>query len=194
MEYLPRGDLKNYLQNVLEKERIFTSWVSQFTIWGKQIASGMMHLHYEKILHRDLACRNILLFEQNGTLCVKIGDFGLSRRMEEYVPEKHAFGAYKWMPPEFLDSEIVKFVQGSDVWCFGVVMWEILNWGGEPWPGCPPATAALGVLAGKRLKCPEETPEALRELIESCWAEKPEDRDTFSKLYKRLQIMAKEKF
>eukprot|EP01089_Gocevia_fonbrunei_P001469 TRINITY_DN11354_c0_g2_i1.p1 TRINITY_DN11354_c0_g2~~TRINITY_DN11354_c0_g2_i1.p1 ORF type:complete len:193 (+),score=51.39 TRINITY_DN11354_c0_g2_i1:56-580(+) len=167
---------------ILEEKEIFR--------FAMEISAGMSHLHSEKILHRDLACRNILLNKDgDGVIHPVISDFGLSRQMEIYVPEV-AYGAYKWMPPEFLDPDRCLFEQGSDVWCFGVVLWEILTMGLEPFTGIPPATAALAVLSGKRLPIPDHCPQWLNQLITGCWKDVPSERPSFASMYKHLKKSA----
>jgi serine/threonine protein kinase len=129
----------------------------------KGIAAGMYHLHSENIIHRDLAARNILLTDD---LIPKVSDFGLSRQKEsdENVTES-ASGPLKWMAPEALKER--KYSTKSDVWSFGVVVWEVVH-KEDPYPGLTPARAAMGVVfENLRLEVKEDCPPVLQTLIQS---------------------------
>ncbi|KAL6058027.1 Tyrosine-protein kinase abl1 [Balamuthia mandrillaris] len=182
MEFLPLGNLLSYLRRLKQEENILSLDDLFVARLAMELSAGMSHLHSEGFLHRDLACRNILLKKDSfGVLHPVISDFGLSRHMEVYVPTV-AYGPYKWMPPEFIDSERNVFEQGSDVWSFGVMLWEILMMGEDPFPGLAPQTAAIAVLRGKRLPLPENCAPWLALVLQSCWLELPEERPTFAAL------------
>ena len=89
-----------------------------------QIADGMEFLSSKGVLHRDLACRNILVGEDK---VLKITDFGLSRETEKYMKTSHSRVPFKWMPLEFLQTG--EFTYASDVWSYGIVLWEIATFG-----------------------------------------------------------------
>jgi len=137
MEFLAMGSLRTYLQKdgvVPRKEKL--------TII-KGIAAGVAHLHHEKIVHRDIAARNIMLQMVDGNLVAKIGDFGLSRFTSSSDSEGHTIsntGPLKWMSLESLKSKV--YSTKSDCWAFGVTCWEVLN-KSDPYPDMDAFNAPL---------------------------------------------------
>jgi len=155
----------------------------------KDIAKGMLHLHCgipeKEVIHRDLAARNILL--KNGIAVIT--DFGLSRvksSVEDYQKTESNVGPLKWMSPESLFES--KYSTKSDVFSFGVVIYEILTQE-PPWKDLNPAQAVGKISHGQRMVLPEscECPPALKELMEKCWAQLPEDRPDFEKICEILE-------
>eukprot|EP01117_Protostelium_nocturnum_P019044 TRINITY_DN8135_c0_g1_i2.p1 TRINITY_DN8135_c0_g1~~TRINITY_DN8135_c0_g1_i2.p1 ORF type:complete len:220 (+),score=68.57 TRINITY_DN8135_c0_g1_i2:44-661(+) len=144
------------------------------------IAKGMLHLHMEKIVHRDLAVRNILLSKH---LEAKVSDFGLSREskaVDSAAVTSTTVGPLKWMAPESITER--KYSSKSDTWSFGVVIWEILTCE-EPFGDSTPIEAALRVTSKKeRLKIPVSCPPKLEKLMKECWKEEAEDRPDFSQI------------
>ncbi|PRP78865.1 hypothetical protein PROFUN_01038 [Planoprotostelium fungivorum] len=148
------------------------------------IARGMLHLHKENIIHRDLAVRNILL---TGSLIPKVSDFGLSRTNTEQdgaAQTQTDVGPIKWMSPEAILNR--EYSRKSDVWSFGVVVWEILTVS-EPFPGINPVEAAIMIIQqGVRPEMPQDTPEDLYSIMNNCWAFDPAYRPDFSQIIQTL--------
>jgi len=152
----------------------------------KGIAAGMMHLHREGIVHRDLATRNILL----GTgFQVKISDFGLSRvtntTEKQSNQTKSDTGPLKWMSPEAIRNR--EYSTMSDVWAFGVTLYEIVA-RSEPYAGLDPIQTALEVTHNSmRLDIPEYTPLVIAQVMKSALETAPEKRPDFTSICKKFQ-------
>jgi len=184
-DYCNGGSLIEYLKN---HPKLPISEKLQFI---KDIAKGMLHLHCgipeKEVIHRDLAARNILL--KNGVAVIT--DFGLSRvksSVEDYQKTENNVGPLKWMSPESLFEG--KYSTKSDVFSFGVVIYEILTQE-PPWKDLNVAQAVGKISHGQRMVLPEscECPPALKELMEKCWAQLPEDRPDFEKICGNLEKM-----
>eukprot|EP00027_Filamoeba_sp_ATCC50430_P009694 CAMPEP_0168557866 /NCGR_PEP_ID=MMETSP0413-20121227/9660_1 /TAXON_ID=136452 /ORGANISM="Filamoeba nolandi, Strain NC-AS-23-1" /LENGTH=705 /DNA_ID=CAMNT_0008588939 /DNA_START=117 /DNA_END=2234 /DNA_ORIENTATION=+ len=179
-EYCAKGSLFSYLHG---NEKI--SMDMQYKIL-LGIARGMLHLHSENIIHRDLAARNILLTEH---MEVKVSDFGMSRQKEAGVAEsktKSDVGPLKWMAPEAIRRKL--YSVKSDVWSFGVVMWELLA-RQEPYPDLDPVEAAMSVVhEGLRLEAPQGTPPGLDNIMKQCWSTDPESRPSFKEICNLLVL------
>ena len=178
LEYLPGGNLQDFLRKIGGQRSIpLTS--SDLVNYGYQVAVGMNHLANGNVVHRDLAARNILLAADGRS--VKIADFGLAR-------DVHGFGIYeqrtetrlpiRWMAPEFLFKGSSS--SASDVWSFGVLMWEIATLGATPYGPLPSEAVMRSVKAGERLQRPTHCSHAFFGVVESCWRVLPEDRPPFS--------------
>ncbi|CAI4228531.1 unnamed protein product [Auanema sp. JU1783] len=152
-----------------------------------QIVKAMAYLESKHCVHRDLAARNILITKDEKN--VKICDFGLMRNLKEneqmYImgPQKRV--PFSWCPPESLKQR--KFSHASDVWAFGVTVWELFSYGEEPWIGC----RALDVLKlldkGERLKKPDYCSDQIYDIISLCWNVHPDRRPKFTQLKGFLQ-------
>ncbi|XP_067901585.1 mitogen-activated protein kinase kinase kinase 21 isoform X3 [Heterodontus francisci] len=184
MEYAQGGPLNRALAGRRIPPRTLVNW-------AVQIARGMCYLHAEAIvpiIHRDLKSSNILLLEKienddiaNKTL--KITDFGLAREWHK-TTKMSAAGTYAWMAPEVIKSSM--FSKGSDVWSYGVLLWELLT-GEVPYRGIDGLAVAYGVAVNKlTLPIPSTCPEPFTKLMEECWDQDPHIRPTFATILEQL--------
>ena len=182
MEYLELGSLISYLK--VHKHRMLQHGVSQlpFKKFALDIVDGMKYLESRKIVHRDLAARNILVASD----CeVKISDFGLAQVIKEgdyYRMRTQQCLPLRWYAPESIMRGT--FTHKSDVWSFGVTMWEMFSFGKDPvYPECDHDSKLLEKLEeGKRLECPENCPLEVYEIMRSCWKTSSDERPSFERL------------
>jgi len=142
-------------------------------------ALGMTYLESTKIVHRDLSCRNLLVsLDARGHHLVKVSDFGMSKWVSEsYYVASDAMIPVRWSAIEVLKHK--KFSSKSDVWSFGVCMWEIFEKGREPYTHMSNRQVVNAVLNGERLERPKDCPEDMYQLMLMCWAEDPTTRPNF---------------
>uniref|UniRef100_A0A0R3RY40 non-specific protein-tyrosine kinase n=1 Tax=Elaeophora elaphi TaxID=1147741 RepID=A0A0R3RY40_9BILA len=156
--------------------------VSMLIDYAQQIAKGMAYLESKNCVHRDLAARNVLL--TNNERVAKICDFGLMRVLENnerlYVMSTQKKVPFAWCPPESLRYR--QFSHASDVWSFGVTLWELFSYGEEPWIGLRGAEILTKLEAGERLPKPQRCSDELYDFISTCWSLEANLRPKFSVL------------
>ncbi|XP_051555597.1 activated CDC42 kinase 1-like isoform X2 [Myxocyprinus asiaticus] len=173
-ELAPLGSMLDRLRKTLGHFLIST--LCQYAI---QISNGMAYLESKRFIHRDLAARNILLASSE---LVKIGDFGLMRALpknnDHYVMQEHRKVPFAWCAPESLKTRT--FSHATDIWMFGVTLWEMFTYGQEPWLGLNGSQILHKIdKEGERLPKPEDCPQDIYNVMMQCWAQKTDDRPTF---------------
>ncbi|XP_062283451.1 protein-tyrosine kinase 6b [Scomber scombrus] len=173
-ELMEKGSLLNFLRG---KEGQVQDVVSLIDM-GAQVADGMSYLEEQNSIHRDLAARNVLVGEHY--IC-KVADFGLARVIKEpfYITEDKKI-PYKWSAPEAISHG--KFSNKSDVWSFGVLLFEIITYGGVPYPAFSNQEVYIEVTKGYRMPSPPKCPNFLYDIMLKCWSADPADRPDFSTL------------
>ncbi|XP_007902087.1 fibroblast growth factor receptor 2 isoform X3 [Callorhinchus milii] len=194
VEYASKGNLRQYLRarrppgmeytfdvnHVPEEQLTFKDLVSS----TYQVARGMEYLASQKCIHRDLAARNVLVTENN---VMKIADFGLARdvhNIDYYKKTTNGRLPVKWMAPEALFDRV--YTHQSDVWSFGVLMWEIFTLGGSPYPGIPVEELFKLLKEGHRMDKPANCTNDLYMMMRDCWHAIPAQRPTFKQLVEDL--------
>lgn len=178
-EFMSKGALLNYLRDNPESQ---TLTIIDLIDMASQIASGMSFLERVKLVHRDLAARNCLVGENR---VVKVADFGLARIIEEdyYVAQVGAKFPIKWTAPEAASKG--KFTSKSDVWSFGILLYELITKGQVPYPGMSNRDVLEQVDRGYRMPKPKsvECPNSIYQIMLQCWDRDPDKRPTFEYLY-----------
>ncbi|XP_020916736.1 tyrosine-protein kinase receptor old-1 isoform X1 [Exaiptasia diaphana] len=188
-ELAPFGNLKLYLNKVKEKGDTFK--LSVLVDFCVQICNGMADLESNNVLHRDIALRNILVASEDPYL-IKISDFGLARLSEYYKCERGRF-PLKWYAPESITYH--RFTSKSDVWSFGVAMWEVFSYGAQPYPEIKDCKMIIyHICKGNRLPKPVNCPDDIYNIMKQCWDYDPKSRPSFYELSSSLLDDIKNKY
>ncbi|XP_045061381.1 tyrosine-protein kinase receptor Tie-1-like isoform X5 [Coregonus clupeaformis] len=194
IEYAPYGNLLDFLRKsrVLETDPAFakehgtasTLTSQQLLQFAVDVATGMHYLSDKQFIHRDLAARNVLVGDN---LVAKIADFGLSRGEEVYVKKTMGRLPVRWMAIESLNYSV--YTTKSDVWSFGVLLWEIVSLGGTPYCGMTCAELYETLPQGYRMEQPRNCDDEVYELMRQCWRDRPYERPPFSQISVQLNRM-----
>ncbi|XP_028969810.1 insulin-like growth factor 1 receptor [Esox lucius] len=190
MELMTKGDLKSYLRSLRAKDasqsnRLNLPPLKKMIQMAGQIADGMSYLNANKFVHRDLAARNCMVAED---YTVKIGDFGMTRDIYEtdyYRKGGKGLLPVRWMSPESLKDGV--FTTNSDVWSFGVVLWEIATLAEQPYQGLSNEQVLRFVMEGGLLDKPDNCPDMLFELMRMCWQYNPKMRPSFLEIINSIK-------
>ncbi|XP_019896825.1 focal adhesion kinase 1 isoform X3 [Esox lucius] len=184
MEMCTLGELRSFLQ-----VRKYNLDLASLILYSFQLSTALAYLESKRFVHRDIAARNVLVSSVD---CVKLGDFGLSRYMEDSSYYKASKGKLpiKWMAPESINFR--RFTSASDVWMFGVCMWEILMYGVKPFQGVKNNDVIGRIENGERLAMPHNCPPTLYSLMTKCWAYDPSKRPRFTELKAQLSLILEE--
>ncbi|XP_078379543.1 uncharacterized protein LOC144662575 [Oculina patagonica] len=175
-----RHDAVQHEEDFVAKDLLSFAW---------QIARGMNFLSSNGFVHRDLAARNVLLGDDK---VVKISDFGLMRQTHEnvYKLKKGKKIPVKWMAPEALYNS--EYSTKSDVWSFGILLWELSTMGGNPYPGINNKELYNLLKTGYRMEKPDTCSDKLYRLVLDCWKDEPGERPTFESVTRSLEQMMQE--
>ncbi|XP_077986365.1 uncharacterized protein LOC144440827 [Glandiceps talaboti] len=181
-EFMPHGNLLDYLRENNEE----TLPAVTLMYIATQVASAMAYLEEKKFIHRDLAARNCLIGENHS---VKVADFGLARLMtgDTYTAQAGAKFPIKWTAPESLAYN--KFSIKSDIWAFGILLWEIATYGMSPYPGVELTQVYEMLEGGYRMDRPDGCPAEVHKLMKKCWMWDAADRPTFEDIHHDLNTM-----
>ena len=185
-EFAPLGSLSDWFFAMEGAGTLGTVTMRHRVAMMLQICQGMEKLASEGVVHRDLAARNVLLFHYDPTnpaaTSVKVTDFGLSVGMYGCT---HATVQGNQLPYRYLSPEAIRrrrFSEKSDVWAFGVTMWEILTNGSFPYALVTDSDILAHVFGGGRLPRPDDCPDDLWSIVQRCWATPPAERPTFAEM------------
>ncbi|XP_021694775.1 ephrin type-B receptor 5 isoform X7 [Aedes aegypti] len=184
-EYMENGSLDTFLRANDGKFQTL-----QLIGMLRGIAAGMSYLSDMNYVHRDLAARNVLV---NSSLVCKIADFGLSREIENASDAYTTRGGkipVRWTAPEAIAFR--KFTSASDVWSYGVVLWEVMSYGERPYWNWSNQDVIKSIEKGYRLPAPMDCPEALYQLMLDCWQKQRTHRPTFASITQTLDNLARQ--
>ncbi|KAK6644096.1 hypothetical protein RUM43_000362 [Polyplax serrata] len=177
-EYMSKGSLVDYLRS---RGRLHVTRNDQIN-FAFDTCSGMEYLESRKVVHRDLAARNVLISEEG---VAKVSDFGLAR--EENFTIDAGKLPIKWTAPEALRQGL--FSNKSDMWSFGILLWEIYSFGRVPYPRIPQADVVKHVEKGYKMEAPEGCPQEVYEIMRQTWDLQPEKRPSFKEVKTKLGLL-----
>ncbi|XP_007906181.1 megakaryocyte-associated tyrosine-protein kinase isoform X2 [Callorhinchus milii] len=175
-DFMSKGNLVNYLRT--RGRSVVT--VKHLIRFGLDVCEGMEYLESKKLVHRDLAARNILISDQN---VAKVSDFGLAKGASN--KQDQAKLPIKWTAPEALKQH--KFSTKSDVWSYGIFLWELFSYGRAPYPKMSLTEVTAEVANGYRMEPPEQCPAPIYETMKCCWEQDPGKRPTFKKIKEKME-------
>lgn len=187
MELMALGDLKTYLRASRDPPPPPPD-LRRMLLMAAQVADGMAYLEAHKFIHRDLAARNCMVAED---LTIKIGDFGMTRDIYEtdyYRNGSKGLLPIRWMSPESLADGV--FTSQSDVWSFGVVLWEMATLAEQPYQGLSNEQVLQFVLGGGMLEHPHCCPDILHQIMVACWQRRPSHRPRFLQIVTELEAVS----
>uniref|UniRef100_A0A672HQU6 Tyrosine-protein kinase n=1 Tax=Salarias fasciatus TaxID=181472 RepID=A0A672HQU6_SALFA len=181
-ELMSKGSLKAYLSSA--EGQVLTS--AHLIYMGSQIAEGMAYLEDRHIVHRDLAARNVLVGDE---LLCKVADFGLARIIKDsvYTASRSTKIPVRWTAPEAALYQ--RFSVKSDVWSFGVLLYEMMSRGKMPYEGKSNKEVLDLLSSGFRLPCPTRCPPNIYRIMLDCWAAEPSQRPSFHALHSQLDAI-----
>ncbi|XP_007444794.2 protein-tyrosine kinase 6, partial [Python bivittatus] len=178
-EIMSKGNLLAFLRGSEGRQMEVVELVSL----ASQVAEGMSYLESQNFIHRDLAARNILVGENN--IC-KVGDFGMARLIKDDIYHSYSHKIpYKWTAPEAISHSC--FSIKSDVWSFGILLYEIMTRGQNPYPGMSNWEVLTHVQNGFRMPCPPKCPPTMYAIMGKCWQLDPSQRPNFTNIRELLQ-------
>lgn len=181
IELMQNGELQGYLEK--EKPSLELPMLINFCL---DVAEGMLYLSGKGFVHRDLAARNILV---NGAKVCKVADFGLSQSLDddsEYFTSEGGKVPIRWTAPEALASR--KYTTTSDVWSYGILIWEIMSFGERPYGDMGNLEVFQKVQDGYRLEAPPKCPKQIHDLALQCWDIDRRKRISFETLVEKLKV------
>ena len=178
-ELMKHGNLLEYLRGDSRSLKL-----PQLIDMGAQVASGMVYLEENNYVHRDLAARNILISEN---LTCKLEIISMPRVLSDNIYEAYTGGKFpiKWTAPEA--AMYSRFTIKSDVWSFGILLYELITYGCSPYPAMSNTQVLDALQNGYRMPCPMGCPEQLHKVMRECWKENPASRPTFETLHWKLE-------
>eukprot|EP00191_Tetraselmis_sp_GSL018_P015227 CAMPEP_0177588188 /NCGR_PEP_ID=MMETSP0419_2-20121207/6089_1 /TAXON_ID=582737 /ORGANISM="Tetraselmis sp., Strain GSL018" /LENGTH=692 /DNA_ID=CAMNT_0019078363 /DNA_START=162 /DNA_END=2237 /DNA_ORIENTATION=+ len=185
-ELARKGSLHTLLGDLVEEGRKASNLV--LLQCAMQVCEGMLKIAEEGLIHRDLALRNVLVFDFDPDdpkrVAVKVTDYGLTREAQYYYSESDEL-PFRWMSPEAIVRG--RWSEKSDVWAFGVLLWELWSAAMIPFHALGNADAAKRTVEGHRLEKTDECPDSIYELMKQCWETEASNRPTFIQLRVLLQ-------
>ena len=178
-ELMKHGSLMNYLRGEGRSLKL-----PQLINMSAQVASGMAYLEEQNVVHLDLTSKTILVGDH---MICKVSDFQQAKILEDYIfkPPKEFTFPIMWTAPE--GALYCQYTIKSDVWSFGIVLWEIINYGRFPYPGMSNEQVLDALQKGYRMSRPFGCPDKLHNIMLDCWKEDSDSRPTFKSLLVQLE-------